>query len=310
MRIAILGRTHWLINATQALQAAGHQIVLVASTAPAPEYQAGIREFEAIAREAGAPFFNSPEGNSPEFIAALSASGAEIGISVNWPKLIRAGTCEALRHGILNAHAGDLPRYRGNACPNWAILNGESHVGLCVHAMDPNEIDAGPVFARDRFALDDIADISDVYAWLDKAIPALFVRAVERAAEPGFLPDDQKASGVRPLRCYPRRPEDARIDWTRDAVDVGRLVRASTRPFAGAFTFLDGDKRVTIWRARVEEMAGDVNAVPGQLLGRSDAGVLVACGRGVINILDATVDGGGRLPSLSQHRVTGQPTVS
>ncbi len=308
MRIAILGRTHWLTDTAVALQAAGHEIVLVATAPPAPEYRVGTSDFEALARKTGAPFYEDPDCNSAEFVRALRTSGAEIGVSVNWPKLIRAEACGSLPRGVLNAHAGDLPRYRGNACPNWAILNDEPHVGLCVHAMDPDEVDAGPVYIRERFALAETTSITDVYAWLDKAIPALFTTAVGRAADAAFTPEDQKASGVTPLRCHPRRPDDGLIDWTSKVSNIDRLVRASSRPFAGAFAFLDGSARVTVWRARPLAVTSDVCAVPGQILGRSaDGGVIVACGDGALLILETTVEGGGSLPSANRHRLTSNP---
>ena len=257
-----------------------------------------------MARQSGASFHLNPEVNEAVFVRALAESGAQAGVSINWPTLMSADTCAAVPIGILNAHAGDLPRYRGNACPNRAIINGEPHVGACVHAMDPTEVDAGPVYTRRRLPLDATVYIGDVHFWLDQVIPEMFVEALANAQTSGFEPENQAASGVVPLRCHPRRPEDGRIDWRDDAVRIARLVRASSRPFAGAFTFLEGQTKVTIWRACEVSLDHEVVAMPGQVMGRGQkGGVLVACGQGILEIEEATMEDGSRLPAANRFRL-------
>jgi methionyl-tRNA formyltransferase len=307
MRVAVLGRTHFLLDSAELIARQGHSISLVGTAAAAPEYRVREADFESFANRHGAPFYDAPDVNDAFFVDALAASGADVAISVNWPTLIRRPACTTPRFGILNAHAGDLPRYRGNACPNWAILNDERHVGLCVHAMDPDALDAGPIYARDWLDLSPDVYIGDVYAWLDRSIPALFSRAVENLARPGFEPEAQSAASARPLRSYPRRPEDGLIDWKRDADSILRLVRASSRPFAGAFSYLEGKERIVIWRARLAKMDHDVVAVPGQILGRSDKGLpLIACQSGVIEVEESQSASGRPLPGANRYRLMAQ----
>ncbi|BCB21371.1 formyltransferase family protein [Bosea sp. ANAM02] len=305
MRVAVLGRTHWLLDSAEQLAGLGHAIALVATAPAAPEYRVREEDFTALASRHNAPFHNGPDVNDAKFIDALAASGAQVAISVNWPTLIRKSACTTPRFGILNAHAGDLPRYRGNACPNWAILNDERHIGLCVHAMDPDALDAGPIYARERFELAPDTYIGDVYAWMDAAVPGLFARAIENLTRSGFAPEEQSADGMRPLRSYPRRPEDGLIDWHSDAASILRLVRASSHPFAGAFTYLEGQERAVIWRARLAEMDHEIAAVPGQILGRSANGrPLVACQSGVIEIEESETASGRPLPRANRYRLT------
>lgn len=305
MRIAVLGRTHWLIAVADQCLKEGHSIVVVATATAAPEYTAREHDFERLADRAGAQFHLNPDINGEDFVGRLAEAKAEIGVSINWPMLIRERTCRGLPYGILNAHAGDLPRYRGNACPNWAIINGEAHIGVCIHAMDPSSIDAGPVYARSRMALHAGTYIADVYRWLDEILPCLFREALKNAANPDFVPEDQATSGITPLRCHPRRPEDGLIDWDRPATAVARLVRASSRPFAGAFTYLEGVDKVTIWRARPVELAYETLAVPGQIMGRGPAGgILVACETGAIEVEEAEVSSGNPLPAANKYRLT------
>ena len=91
-------------------------------------------------------------------------------ISVNWPNLLTPEVLDLFPDGVWNAHAGDLPRYRGNAAPNWAILSGEDAVILTIHRMSAG-LDEGPILAQRSFPLDETTYISDVYAFLDEAVP-------------------------------------------------------------------------------------------------------------------------------------------
>jgi UDP-4-amino-4-deoxy-L-arabinose formyltransferase/UDP-glucuronic acid dehydrogenase (UDP-4-keto-hexauronic acid decarboxylating) len=170
--------------------------------------------------------------------------------------------------------------------------------------MDSAGIDAGPVFSRRRLPLNETTYIADVYAWLDGTFPEMFSEAIGRMLDPAFMPEDQTKSSLPPLRCHPRRPEDGLIDWRAPADCVARLVRASSRPFAGAYSFLEGDVRATIWRARVAELDHEVAAMPGQIMSRSaQGGVLVACGEGVLEIEESELASGLSLPGANRYRL-------
>jgi UDP-4-amino-4-deoxy-L-arabinose formyltransferase/UDP-glucuronic acid dehydrogenase (UDP-4-keto-hexauronic acid decarboxylating) len=280
-----------LLDAAERLAGARHQIVLVATSRPAEFYDAGIGEFKELARRHGAPFFGDGDIASLDRVAAIEASRADLAVSVNWPRILQEPDIRRFRLGILNAHAGDLPRYRGNACPNWAILNGEPHVGLCVHFMEPGAVDTGPVLVRDKIALAEDTYIGDVYRWLSSAIPELFERAVSGLADGSLVPQPQPNDPAAALRCYPRRPEDARIEWTWDALRVMRLVRASSRPFAGAYSTHESGVKVTVWRAETSQDPVPFCAVPGQILMLAAGDPVIACGAGAIRLTEFEVEG-------------------
>ena len=183
------------------------------------------------------------------------------------------------------------------------LLQNEPYVGLCIHGMDPEAVDAGPVYTRKKLPLTDETYIADVYLWIDRVLPAMFVEAVSKVVDPQLKPEEQDRSRIIPLRCYPRRPEDAHINWEKNADDIARLVRASSRPFAGAFAFLEGRTRVTIWRARPANLNYEICAVPGQIIGKGQRGILVACGNGRLEIEEAEMADGGTLPSTSRYRL-------
>jgi UDP-4-amino-4-deoxy-L-arabinose formyltransferase/UDP-glucuronic acid dehydrogenase (UDP-4-keto-hexauronic acid decarboxylating) len=231
----------------------------------------------------------------------------DIGVSANYPNKIPQAVLDLFCHGVLNAHGGDLPRYRGNACQAWAILNGEPHIGLCIHRMRGDELDTGQVVVRTSLAIDISTSVTEVMAWMTKSVPGMFVEAVT-AAETGDLsppcPSDLEEPPDLGSRCFPRVPEDGRIDWCSDAVSIVRLVKASAHPYFGAFCIHDGDE-LTIWDADLWAPEYSLHAVPGQVVEVSGDHFAVATGSGCVMVTDCELRGGipGIRPSIGTIRV-------
>jgi methionyl-tRNA formyltransferase len=291
MKIAILGRTRWLIDAADACAAAGHSIVAVATARSESFYKCGSDDFSLLASRTGAHYLGEVSLNRPEVQAQLAATGADIALSINWPTIVGAEVIDLFAHGIVNAHCGDLPRYRGNACPNWAILNGDSHIGLCAHRMAPDAVDAGPILLKDYLPVSVNTYIGDVYAWLDCRIPSLLAEAINGLSQGTVIPAPQPVDPALALRCYPRRAEDGRIDWRLNADALHRLVRASSRPFDGAFTHTADGQQLKIWRASPFANQYPYCAVPGQLLGQEEGDPVIACGAGALRLEEFEING-------------------
>lgn len=290
LKVGVLGRTEMLLGAARQIEADGHRIAIVATCKPSDHEQTSEREFEQLAAQAGAPFFRHRELYSAEALAILKALDCDVAVSMNWLTLIPAAVRNCFRLGVLNAHPGDLPRFKGNACPNWAIISGEARVGLTIHQM-VEELDAGPIAIKRSFDLEPDRTIGEVYAWLRQEVPSAF-REVVMAAATGSLdftpqPDDPTLS----LRCYPRRPEDARLDWSRPVAELLRLVRASGTPFGGAFTTLESKQKVTIWRASLHVSTEPFLATPGQVAHAVEGDPVIAGRDGYIRLLDIAMDG-------------------
>lgn len=291
MRIAVLGRTHMLLHAAESLIQAGHDIPLVGTSPADPFYEADERDFEGFARSVNADFFCSTAINSPDKVERLIQSRCQVAVSLNWVSVIKRSACNAFPHGILNVHPGDLPRYRGNACPNWAILQGEAFVGTAVHRIDPDGLDNGPVLVRTRYPLTTDTYIGDVYDWLDQEVGVLLVEAARLLEDGTAQFEEQSLNESDWLRCYPRRPEDSRIAWTWSAETIHRLVRASSHPLSGAYTTLEGQRKVIVWRADPQEHRGAFLAVPGQVLYKENDDPVIACGQDVLRLRDIGVQG-------------------
>jgi UDP-4-amino-4-deoxy-L-arabinose formyltransferase/UDP-glucuronic acid dehydrogenase (UDP-4-keto-hexauronic acid decarboxylating) len=290
MRVAILGRTETLYETARAIKKSGRDIVFIATCAAAVESTKKEADFEALAKEWNVPFWNGAAINSDKAAALLASVKADVGVSLNWLTMIQKRIRGLFRYGILNAHAGDLPRYRGNACPNWALLNGEPRIGLCIHRME-DELDAGDIFARYYYAASQKTRYGEVLEWIQQIVPQAFVTVLNKIEEGNAGREPQSKNREDILRCYPRRPEDGRISWNRDAFYLERLVNASSEPLPGAFTIFEG-RKIIVWRAYAKEFDTPSCAVPGQVLhiNKGTGEVHVAAGAGQLALQSISVE--------------------
>ena len=162
-------------------------------------------------------------------------------------------------------------------------MNQEPRVGLTIHQMT-DDLDAGPYLYKTFLDIDETTYVGEIYAWLDRAIPRAFVAALARIETPGFQAQDPR---IRPFRTFPRRPEDGRIDWSAPRREVLALIRATSHPFDGAFTTLDGEAEpIRIFAARPHDPPFDFSAVPGQVCLAHDGNPLIATGAGMIELTE------------------------
>jgi methionyl-tRNA formyltransferase len=284
MNIAIIGRTGILYDTAERLFKEGHNIKLIVTAKEAPEYDKTADDFRRFAKRVKAKFVYSPSINSSDNIKIIKKlGGLDLAVSINYVSIISGDLIKLFKHGIINAHMGDLPRYRGNACPNWAILNGEKSVTLSLHLMEPGELDSGAVLLQRKFPLGNTTTITEVYKFFAESAPKMFSFALKGIASGKIKAHPQPRAASLALRCYPRMPVDSLIDWDKDVVYLDRLVRSSTRPFGGAYTYL-ANKKLIIWKAYPTDYVCPSLAVPGQAVWFSNrkGQVGIACGKGVL----------------------------
>lgn len=284
MKIAIIGRTQLLHAAVLELISRGHEITAIITSKAAPEYTIKEEDFRVLARQLDVPFFQTNNLDKPEVMAALE--GSDIGVGVNWISIIRQKHIDLFKFGILNAHLGDLPKYRGNACPNWAIIKNESSICVSVHFVEGSKLDCGRILMQEFFPLDANSTIADVYKWASLTIPSILSDAVDRlVSDPSYILKYADQDAAESFRCWPRIPEDGFIDWNDSVYSIDRLIRASGEPFAGAYCYsrIGGViKKVIVHSARIVAAGSNDVGVPGQvMLNDSTSGEShVFCGQG------------------------------
>lgn len=280
--IIAIGRSRYLYEGIKHLIKKGFVFKAIVTEEAYDEYDIKHQDFEALAQEIGASFFMIKSVKHDELIQIVKVNKVRAAISVNWKYTIPKDFLDLFESGILNFHLGNLPDYKGNATVNWSIINGEKRIFGNVHKMDP-ELDAGDTIARKAIRITEKTYIADILAEAAKDAPMLYEKALLKVLKkPGSFVVRGSKHG---LRCFPRLPEDSQVDWNESAQRISRLVRASSAPYHGAYSFLNGEK-IIIWKAGLSKYKEKFLAVPGHVVGiqKESKFIQVACGKGMLEI--------------------------
>ncbi|MCM8537813.1 MAG: hypothetical protein NE334_17860 [Lentisphaeraceae bacterium] len=286
MKVVIIGRSDVLFETMLSLVQSEHEIVGIITAKQAPDYKITSQHFKDYALANNIPFLHTAQINSNEaqdFLKKIKSFS--IGISINFPGIIDQKTINLFPLGILNSHGGDLPRYRGNACQAWALIQGEDKIGLCIHKMEGGALDSGDIICRDYFPINLNTRIAQVYEYFEKRVPELFIRALQKLSNASdYYLEKQSVNPQDALRCYPRNEDDGEIDWRLSNMQILRLINASSEPYNGAFCYYKQQK-IRVWRAQIFEDDELYLAIPGQVSKVLDCGsVVIICGKGKIQI--------------------------
>jgi len=254
----------------------GADVVGIA-TLPGPidPNRSGQCAFDDVAARLGATLHQTRDINAPETVAAVAALDPELVFVVGWSQLVRDEFIALAREGVFGMHPTLLPRHRGRAPIPWAILTGLARTGVTLFEIVDATADSGSIVGQ---AVVDIAP--------DETASTLFTRIADAHVElvHEYVPQLIAGSAPRipqdPARAstwHKRVPTDGIIDWETRAPYLYDWVRAQTRPYPGAFTFLGGEK-VIVWAARPVELLGAAPA--GTIVEMRPEGPVVACGEG------------------------------
>ena len=237
-------------------------------------------------------------------IAALQPLQPGIGIAAGWYHRLPARLRHLFARGVLGIHGSLLPKYRGGAPLNWALLQGERETGVSLFEL-ADGVDDGPLYGQRRFPIGPQDYIGDLVERASDAAIDLLRESIAGIADGSLTPQPQSGT---PTYCLQREPDDGIIVWTRPAEEIERLVRAVSRPYPGARAVLAGT-RLTIWRASAVPAAPTVLGRAGQIarLPKVESPCVVT-GQGLLAIEEAEgEDGTDALPLIrkaTQQRFT------
>jgi methionyl-tRNA formyltransferase len=200
---------------------------------------------------------------------------SELAVVVAYGLILPPAILAAPRLGCLNIHASLLPRWRGAAPIHRAVMAGDAESGVCIMQMEAG-LDTGPVLLRQSTPIGTQETTADLHDRLSAMGAGLILQALDRL--PDLTPQPQPDAGVTYATKIDKA--EARIDWTRCAVEVDRLIRGLS-PFPGAWC--EAGERLKLLRSRLAQGAG----APGQVL----HGLTIACGTGAIEVLEAQREG-------------------
>jgi methionyl-tRNA formyltransferase len=203
---------------------------------------------------------------------------------------------------FVNVHYAPLPRYRGRAPVNWAIIQGEPTAAISIHLVDDG-LDSGNLLFQEEIALTDADTATTVYERLNRIQEQRLGETVIRLVSGwrGMAQNPEMAT----YGCA-RTPADGMIQWCQSAREIDRLVRALTAPFPGAFTFLRGRRLIVHKAGLVERLPRYTGVVPGRVIRRSGTGgwVDVLTGDGALRLVEVEFDGELPAPAAAVIRST------
>ncbi len=281
LRIAFAGTPEFACPALAALLASPHPVVGVLTQPDRPagrglELRASPVKTLALAHSL--PIDQPATLKTPEGRAALVAWQPELLVVVAYGLILPPAVLELPRLGCLNIHGSLLPRWRGAAPIQRAILAGDSHTGVSIMQLEAG-LDTGPVFLERRIALDAHATAGQVHDQLAELGATALLETVDALAAGTARAQPQATDGV--TYAHKIDKHEAAIDWTRSAAEIDRQVRAFN-PWPVAFTTLAGE-HVKIHAATIAPQ-GSLTATPGQLLALEGDALRVACGAGTLAI--------------------------
>ncbi|MCX7558638.1 methionyl-tRNA formyltransferase [Sulfitobacter sp. F26204] len=273
MRIVFMGTPDFSVPALDALVAAGHEIAAVYCQPPRPAGRGKKPRPTPVhvrAEALGLAVRHPVSLKTAEALQDFKNLESEVAVVVAYGLILPQSILDAPEMGCLNIHASLLPRWRGAAPIHRAIMAGDEQTGVCIMQMEAG-LDTGPVLMRVETAIGAEETTGQLHGRLSEMGAAAIVTALSGLGELEAHP--QATEGVTYASKIDKA--EARIDWTRPAVEIDRLIRGLA-PFPGAWFELDGT-RVKALGARYSAGCGE----PGQVL---DSGLRIACGSGAVQL--------------------------
>lgn len=306
LRLVFMGTAELACASLQALcREPAWQVVAAVSQPDKPrgrDLQLQPTPVKRVALATGVPVLQPARARHEDFLAELRQLRPDLIAVAAYGQLLPPALLEIPRLGCLNVHTSLLPKYRGAAPIQWAILNGETETGVTIMQMDAG-LDTGGILSQVTTPIADTDDAQTLHDRLARAGGELLVRTIPDYAAGKLVACPQPAEGATYARKITKA--DGRMDWAVPARVAWNRVRGFT-PWPGAFTYYEvpgqGERMLKLWRG---EVVPQRRGAPGVVLEAGRDGLLVGCGEGALRLLEVQRQGGRRLQAA--EFLAGQP---
>jgi methionyl-tRNA formyltransferase len=260
--------------------------------------RSGVIDYGALCDRFSVPLHRIRHINDAESVELLRRLAPDVAVVLGWSQIIGAEALGTARLGFIGAHASYLPHNRGSAPVNWAIIRGETEGGNTLMWLSEG-VDEGEIVDQAHFPIDRYDTCRTVYDKVAASNREMLLRLVPRlnAGESPGRPQPETDESILPRR----RPKDGLIDWATSSEEVYDFVRALTRPYPGAFSWLGGKKYI-VWDAVLLPYNAYPDAVAGEVVGPAlnpgegeACGQVVACGSGAVVLIELEAEDGSIL---------------
>ena len=291
MKVIFMGTPDFAVGTLEAIIEAGHEVVLVVTQPDKPKGRSGALQFPPVKECAvahGIEVFQPTKIRLEENVEFLSKYDADIFVVAAFGQILPKSILDMPKHGCINVHASLLPKYRGAAPIQWAVINGDAVTGVTIQQMDIG-VDTGDIIVTKELAIAEDETGGGLFDKLavvgaEACIEALV--QIENGTATRTPQNHEEATHVSMIS-----KEFGNIDWNKSAVEIERLIRG-LNPWPSAYTKLDG-KTFKIWKAKV--VSASTDSVPGTVV-RVDKGTMeVQTGDGVLSLLEVQLEGKKRM---------------
>jgi methionyl-tRNA formyltransferase len=259
--------------------------------------RSGAVDYRAVCDQYDVRLIHTSDINAADTVDCLRSLQIDLGMVIGWSQILRPDTLATSRFGWIGTHASMLPKNRGSAPVNWALIRGETETGNSLIWLS-ERVDEGNLIAQRPVEITPYDTCATIYQRIGETNRDMLLEVLPQllAGERISHPQPSTSEELLPRR----RPRDGVIDWCRSGREIYDFVRALTMPYPGAFGFLDG-KQYTIWEAALLPIDSTPESTPGDVVGsmispaEQSCGQLVTCGQGVLAILDIEDENGTRL---------------
>ena len=294
LQIIFMGTPEIACPALQALLDAPQFNVVAVVTQPDQPKGRGLKlqpsPVKEIALRENLPVLQPERARNEDFIQELRQLQPDLIAVTAYGQILPQSILDLPRFGCVNVHTSLLPRYRGAAPIQWAILNGDAETGVTIMKMDAG-MDTGDIFAQERTLIQPTDDAQTLHDRLGRLGADLLARTIPDYVSGKIQPQPQPAEDV--LLAPKIKKEQGHIDWKQPARAIWNRVRAFT-PWPGAFTFLPGQPQpqmLKIWQAEPITQSG----AAGTVLSADKNGIVVGCSEGALKILNLQREGSRRM---------------
>jgi methionyl-tRNA formyltransferase len=298
VQIVFMGTSAFAVPILEGLFASRHDVVAVVTQPDRPRGRGQRIEAPPIKHVATAhqlPILQPRRASEARFLAELASLAAQVIVVAAYGQLLRSGLLSLPPLGCVNVHASLLPKYRGAAPVNWALIRGERMTGVSIMVIEPT-LDTGPILLQSELPIEPSDDAGSLEARLAERGAETLLRALD-GLESGILrpmPQDHALATYAPKL----RKDDGTIVWSRRADDLDHLIRGVT-PWPGAMTTHRG-KPLRIWRATPRTRFGSGTA--GQVTTVDALGIEVQTGEGSLLVLEVQPASGRRMAAAAYAR--------
>lgn len=295
MKVVFMGTPDFAVGALEAVIAAGHEVVLVVTQPDKPKGRGKAMQYTPVKECAlahGLEVFQPNKIKESANVDYLKSFQADIFVVAAFGQILSKEILDMPKYGCINIHASLLPKYRGAAPIQWAVINGDEFTGVTIQRMDIG-VDTGDIITKKeiRIAEDETGgSLFDRLAEVGAELVVDTMKLIEEGTATYTPQDNTVATHTRMIS-----KELGNIDWTRPAVEIERLIRG-LNPWPSAFTSLD-HKTLKIWKAEVLEGTAEVPC--GTIVALTKDAIHVQTGGGILALTEIQLEGKKRMDAGS-----------